>query len=164
MKKLPALRWLNQGCMIVAAFWALMLAVNITADVIGRGAFNRPLTGTVEIITHSIVMIVFLQLPYAVSSSSMLKADFILEALPPFLRRIVGVFNPILGACLFGLVVLGAIEPMTQAYVRHEYEGEGALRVSIWPVYAVIVFGSALTTINYLVHATNAVFSRKEDQ
>ena len=150
MKKTPALGWINQACMIVAAFWALMLAVNITADVIGRGAFNRPLTGTVEIITNSVVMIVFLQLPYAVHSSSMLRADFILEALPPFLRRIVRVFNPVLGACLFGLVVLGAIEPMTQAYLRHEYEGEGALRVPIWPIYGVIVFGSACCAPDFL--------------
>ena len=39
------------------------------------------------------------------------------------------------------------------SWVANEYEGEGALRVPAWPTRFMILFGSAIATINYLIMA-----------
>lgn len=141
----------NQTLMVLAAFWGFILAVTITIDVTGRGLFNQPLVGTVEIITNSVVVMVFLQVCYAVRSRSMLRADFLVNVVPGWLQRIFNIICYGTGAFIFGLVAYGCIEPLIRAYERGEFEGEGALRVPTWPIYSVIIAGSLLATMNYLV-------------
>ena len=153
MRKPVFLTRINQTFMVVAAFWALLLAVNIALDVFGRVVFNSPVLGTTEAVTNSIVMIAFLQLPYAVFSRSMLRADFLLSVLPGRLSRIFTFIGACLGAALFGLLVYGIFDPMLTAYARGEFVGEGTVRIPVWPIYVVILTGAALTTLNYLIEA-----------
>ena len=142
---------INRVLMVFAACWAFFLAVNITLDVLGRSLFNQPLTGTHEIIRNSIAMITFLQVAYAVQSKSMLRADFLIHLFPGWLSRSLNVLGYLAGAIIFGLVVYGCIDPIMNAYERGEYEGEGAMRIPVWPTYAVIILGSTLACLSYLV-------------
>ena len=48
----------------VATFWIFVIMFLMTGDVLGRVLFNRPITGTPEIVKVSIVGIVFLQIPH----------------------------------------------------------------------------------------------------
>ena len=142
---------LNRGLMVFAAFWAFCLAINICLDVLGRSAFNRPLTGTHEIIKNSVAMITFLQVAYAVQSKSMLRADFLTHLFPPMLTRALGVFSYFMGAAIFGLIVYACFDPLFTAIERQEFEGDGALRIPVWPTYCVIILGSFLAAGSYLV-------------
>jgi TRAP-type C4-dicarboxylate transport system permease small subunit len=137
--------------MVFAAFWAFCLAINICLDVLGRSAFNQPLTGTHEIIKNSVAMITFLQVAYAVQSKSMLRADFLTHLFPPILTRTLGVFGYFMGAAIFGLIVYGCIDPLFTAIERQEFEGDGALRIPVWPTYCVIVLGSFLAAGSYVI-------------
>jgi TRAP-type C4-dicarboxylate transport system permease small subunit len=131
--------------MVLAAVWAFTLCFIILADVVGRTFLNMPLHGTIEIVANSIVMIVFLQAAYAIRSNSMLRADALINQFGPTARRVV------LGAAFFLIIVVGAFDPAIRAFVNGEFEGEGALRVPVWPTRFVILIGSALAVINYLV-------------
>ena len=73
---------LSKFLMVAAAAWAFGLTFLILADIIGRSAFDSPVQGTPEIVTASIVIIVYLQAGYAIRSRSMLKADFLVVKLP----------------------------------------------------------------------------------
>ena len=53
----------------------------------------------------------------------------------------------------FGVIVWGSYEPMLHAWVSGEYEGEGALRVPVWPARIVVVIGSMLVVVSYGLHA-----------
>lgn len=152
---------LNHTVMVLAAFWALLLAGNIALDVFCRAVFSRPIIGTTEAITNSIVLIAFLQLPYAVRSRSMLRADFLLAVMPPWLSRAFAVIGAILGAMLFGVLVYGAFDPMLVAYSRGEFVGEGTVRIPVWPIYAVIIASAALATVNYLAEAWSQITGRE---
>ena len=68
---------ISKALMVLAAMWAFALTFLILADVIGRGVFSAPINGTAELVTASIVIIVFLQAGYAIRSRSMLRADFL---------------------------------------------------------------------------------------
>lgn len=146
-----SINYLNKSLMALSAFWAFLLAVVITVDVAGRGLLNAPMTGSLEIITNSIVVIAFLQLAYAIQSGSMLRADFVVHLLPVGLQKTLEVSGQLVGAAVFALLCYAIVDPMLGAFASGEYEGEGALRVPTWPIYATIGFGSALAAINYCI-------------
>ena len=50
-------------------------------------------------------------------------------------------------SAFFGLIVWGSYEPALHAWISSEFEGEGALRVPVWPARFVVMLGSALVTL-----------------
>jgi len=138
--------------MVLAAFWAFVLCFITLADIIFR-ALNFPLQGTKEIIANSVVIIVFLQIGFAVRSRSMLGADFLINVFGPNTRRYLAVLGFLLGALFFAILFKGAIDPALRSFANGEFDGEGALRVPVWPTRFTILIGSALAVINYLILA-----------
>ena len=139
--------------MVMAATWAFILTFIIMADIIGRGAFNSPVQGVREIVANSIVIIVFLQAGYAIRSRSMLSAEFVINQFPPWARRAALALGYLLGVAFFVFVIWGGWRFAIDSWVGGEFEGEGALRVPAWPTRFMILFGSALAIVNYLVLA-----------
>ena len=147
--------------MVVAAAWAFGLSFLVLGNIIGRFVFDSPIYGTAEIVAASIVIIVFLQVGYAIRSRSMLMADFLVVHLPDIVQRILLAVGYLLGAAFFLMIITGGWEESILSYVEGEFEGEGALRVPSWPARWVVLLGSALATINYLVLAYIDVFKPK---
>jgi TRAP-type C4-dicarboxylate transport system permease small subunit len=154
-----------KALMVLAASWAFVLCFIILVDVVGRTLFSMPLHGTVEIVANSIVMIVFLQAAYAIRSYSMLRTEVLLGIMGPTAQRVALGFADLIGAAFFLIILLGGIDPAIRSFVNGEFEGEGALRVPVWPTRWIILIGSALSIINYLVLFYIDVFApeRRED-
>lgn len=155
-------RWtgrLSKMLMIIAALWAFVLAIYILVDVIMR-SFGIPFKGTHEVVKNSIVMIAFMQVAYCVLSRSMLRADFVLNAIRAKSQgtvRVVDFIGYILGAGFFLILLLGTIDPAIHAIRTGEFEGEGALRVPTWPARVVVLATSALLIVNYLMLAVKEI-------
>jgi TRAP-type C4-dicarboxylate transport system permease small subunit len=148
--------------MVAAAVWALGLSLLIVADIIGNNLVGRAIPGVRELVITSIVMIVYLQLGYAIRSHSMLRSDTLLLAMPLLLRRIVLGIGYALGAAFFLTILSGTIDPAIHAWTTGEFWGEGALRVPVWPARFMILFGCALAILNYVVVALIDVFGLAE--
>jgi TRAP-type C4-dicarboxylate transport system permease small subunit len=144
---------LSKFLMILAAVWAMGLAVLIVADILGNNVYGHAIPGVREIVISSIVMIVYLQVGFAIRSHSILRADTFLLMMPLTLRRVVLALGYALGAAFFLLILKGTITPAVYAWISSEFWGEGALRVPVWPTRFVILLGSALAILNYLVAA-----------
>lgn len=154
-------RWtvrLSRLLMIVAALWAFGLAIYIFADVLWR-AFDEPLAGTHEVIRTSIVMIAYMQIAYCVVSRSMLRADFVLHLIPQQAQRVINISGYLLGAAVFGLVCYGSIDPTIRTWVTGDFDGEGALRVPIWPSQLTVLLTSGLIVVNYLMLAFKEIYN-----
>jgi TRAP-type mannitol/chloroaromatic compound transport system permease small subunit len=63
----------------------------------------------------------------------------------------------VLGIVFFGIIVWGSYEPTLHAIVSGEYEGEGALRVPVWPARSIVIIGAVLVIASYIMHAVTAV-------
>ena len=149
---------LSKFLMVVAAAWTFGLSFLVLGNIIGRFAFDAPIYGTAEMVAASIVIIVFLQVGYAIRSRSMLKADFLVIKLPKVVQRVLLALGYLLGAAFFLMIITGGWEESILSYVEGEYEGEGALRVPSWPARWTVLMGSAIALINYLVMAYLDVF------
>ncbi|MAV88486.1 MAG: hypothetical protein CMM67_09590 [Rhodospirillaceae bacterium] len=145
---------LSKLLMVLAAAWAFCLTFFIMLNISFRGIFD----GMAEIVTASIVIIVFLQAGYAIRSRSMLRADFLVSRFPDGLQKFFLAFGYILGAIFFLMIIFGGWDESVLSWVENEFEGEGALRVPAWPARWAVMGGSAIALLNYLVLAYIDVF------
>ena len=136
-----------------AAIITFSLSFLVVADIIGRVVFNSPVKGTPEIVSFSIVIILWLQTAYAIRSGGMLQVTAFVVMLPPRARGALEIIGALLGAAFFALVLWGSFEPAAYAWSSSEFEGEGALRVPVWPARFLIILGAALAVLNYLILA-----------
>jgi TRAP-type C4-dicarboxylate transport system permease small subunit len=141
---------LSRTIHLVSALWTLGLAALIFVDVGSRSLLSQPIPGTKEIIQNSVVAITFLQLPLAIYSGSMLRTTVFADAVPAALRQILRTIGYSLGVLVFIGLVLSTYEPFLDAYRIGEYEGEGALRVPVWPLRGLILFMSVFGVFAYL--------------
>jgi TRAP-type C4-dicarboxylate transport system permease small subunit len=142
-----------------AAVIIFLLGFIVCIDIFGRAIFNSPLKGTPEIVSMSIVIICFLLAGYAVQSGSMIYTDVFSAMFGVRGRAFAQLLSAVLGILFFGFIVWGSYEPTLHAWISGEYEGEGALRVPVWPARVVVVIGSILVVISYGLHGVRAAGS-----
>ena len=58
-----------------------------------------------------------------------------------------------LGVAFFLMILTGTVGPALYAWTTAEFWGEGALRVPVWPARFMILIGSAVAIMNYVVAA-----------
>lgn len=132
-----------------AAIWAFVLAFVILADVLGR-IIGFAVQGTVELVANSIVAIVFLQFPLTIARGSFLRSTVIYDAVPDRGRQIIDLFSCLLGLGIFVAIAWGGWADMITSFRIGEFEGEGALRVPVYPTRAIIFVMSVLSVLCYL--------------
>jgi TRAP-type C4-dicarboxylate transport system permease small subunit len=143
----------------IAAVIIFCLSFLVVADVFGRALFNSPVKGTPEIVSMSIVIICFLLAAYAVQSGAMLRTDVIIGMFGPRGQDFADLLSGVLGVAFFVLIVWGGYEPTMHAWASGEFEGEGALRVPVWPARVVVMIGAALVVAIYCAQAVAAALS-----
>ncbi len=154
---------LTKFLMIFGAVWAFALCFFILTDIITR-ALNIPISGTKEIVANSVVIIVFMQVGYAVRSGSMLRADFLIIMLPRIVQRLLLILALLTGAAFFLFLLNSGIKPALRSFANGEFDGEGALRVPVWPARFAILLGGGLAGINYLLLSIVEIFSLRVER
>ena len=148
---------LTKLLMVLGAIWAFALCFFILAEIIFR-ALNLPFSGSKEIVANSVVIIVFMQVGYAVRSESMLRADFLVVMMPMPMQKILLIAAYLLGAALFLFLLKAGVTPALRSFANGEFDGEGALKVAVWPARFAILVGAALAGFNYILLTLVEIF------
>jgi TRAP-type C4-dicarboxylate transport system permease small subunit len=140
------------GTVVIAAIMLLMCA-----DVLLRDLANTPIPGVAELVATSIIVIVFLQLPATLRHDRMSRADLFLDPLlqrqPTAGKRLRGVFS-LFGIFACGVIAYSSLPTLIRSWSGAEYLGiEGVFTFPTWPMRAVVVMGSALAAVQYLLLA-----------
>lgn len=154
---------LTKFLMIFGAVWAFVLCFFILADIIFR-ALNIPISGTKEIVANSVVIIVFMQVGYAVRSGSMLRADFLVIMMPQIVQRFLLILALLAGAAFFLFLLKAGIKPALRSFANGEFDGEGALRVPVWPARFAILLGAGLAGVNYVLLSLVEIFDLRVER
>jgi len=144
---------LSRALYFVAAAWMFFFAILILIDVLARGVFNMPILGIPEIVGNSIVSIAFLQLGHTIRMRAMLRAEIIDTVLGQTARHGLYTLWLVAGAAFFAMIAIASWEGMFLSWASGEYEGEGGLRVPVYPVRTILVICSWLGCLNYLLLA-----------
>lgn len=151
----------SRVCSTIAAFWAMALAFLILWDITGRTFFNAPFDGTIEIVANSMVSILFLQMPYTIYRGAHLRTTVIYQNLSDLPRRLIDIFVAVLGVWFFYSIAIGGWEDMIIGWNVDEREGEGSIRVPIYPVRTLIIVFAFVSMIVYLVLLWHFVFGTR---
>ena len=55
------------------------------------------------------------------------------------------------GLVFFGLICWASFDGAAHAWASNEFEGEGALRVPVWPARFVLILGTFIAAVSYLL-------------
>jgi TRAP-type C4-dicarboxylate transport system permease small subunit len=83
----------------------------------------------------------------------MLKVDTFISRLSPRTQSWMAVLGAIAGMFFFAVICYGSLGGAAHAWNSNEFEGEGALRVPVWPAKFVIILGTGLACLSYLLMA-----------
>ena len=137
----------------------IMLLVN--ADVIGRGAFNAPVSGVPEMVSMSIVAIVFLQIAQTFRMGRLTRTEALLGFLDrraPALRRLFDVIFATAAGFLVWTVFQASLPLFEKAWTRGTYEGTvGDFTAPIWPVKLIILIGCAALFVQIALYGVAAL-------
>lgn len=101
--------------------WIFLLMILINSDIVGRELFGSPVRGTTELMSLSIVGIVFLQLGHTLMTGKVTRSDMMIEALliqQPRAGHALQCLYHIAGAALLGIILVGSLN-LLQESPRH---------------------------------------------
>ncbi len=128
---------LSRALHAIGAASIALLTLVILYDVIGRLVLNKPFPGTTEIAANAMVLITFLQVPYAILHRKLLRVTFLYERVPAGTRNKLDVFAFGVGAMLFFAIAVVAWPPFVHSVQAAEFYGTDAFRIPAWPLRGV---------------------------
>jgi TRAP-type mannitol/chloroaromatic compound transport system permease small subunit len=150
---LRALDALTQGLNVVGSLLILLLMFLVGVDVAGRNLADTPVAGVPEMVTLSIVAIVFLQIPAALRAGRMTRSDALIDALsrrtPRAGRALETLFDG-LGIAVVAVIVYASWPLLIRAWERNDFIGAvGSFTAPTWPVKAMVVLGASMLVLQF---------------
>lgn len=137
----------------VGTLWIVALMLLINADVLGRALFNSPIAGVPEMVSLSIVGIVFLQLAHTAETGRLTRSTSLVDALARRPRVLAGLEAAygLCGTAVSAVMTQAGLSLFLNAWNRHEMVGEfGNFQAPLWPVRLIVLVGCAMLTLHFL--------------
>lgn len=125
------------------------LVLLITAGVVSRYAFDRPITGIIEITEWALLVITLFTAPWIMSLDSHVRVDIItrvVEAKAPRARWAMALVAECIGFVVSLVMVYYGVLVSAQAFASHKVS-LSYIPLPLWPLYALIPFSFALMAI-----------------
>lgn len=152
---------LADGMSAVGSLVIFGMMLLVCSDVLLRTLMDRPIYGVNEIMSLSIVAIVFLQLASTLRNHRMARADIYIDKLirtSPGVGHALHALYGVAGIIAFGIVVYGTYPLWERAWYGGEYIGvPGLLTVPTWPVRTIVIVGGVLTVIQYAINISEDI-------
>ena len=148
---------------VVGTLLILGLVVLVNADVIGRELFLAPISGVPEIVSMSIVAIVFLQVSQAFRKGRFTRTDTfldLLERVSPRIRSAVDLLYSLAALALIWFIFSASFPLFEKSWERSTYVGTvGDFTAPEWPVKLIILVGCAALMVQIAIQAIIALWS-----
>ncbi len=146
----------------VGTLFIICLMVLINSDIAGRALFGAPVRGVPEMVSLSIVGIVFLQLAHTLRAGRLTRSDaftrFLSHSFPRLAKLLDGLFN-LAGLFFVGLLVKAGWPLFVKSWDGDVFIGSiGDFTAPVWPVKLIIVIGAAATGLQFLEAAIRCFY------
>jgi TRAP-type mannitol/chloroaromatic compound transport system permease small subunit len=143
----------------ISSAWLFILMVLISIDVLGRALFNKPFKGTPELVSFSIVIIAFLELPYVLWINGHVRSTVFYDKVGPLGKDIIDLLAALVGVVVFVMLIKSSLNDFIKAVRIGEFEGEGALRIPTSPARALLMVGAGFMVLQLLLNAGKKAYS-----
>jgi len=144
----------------IAAVWVLLMMLAVVVDILGRFILNAPIAGTTELVTLSVVAVLYLQLAYTLRTGAMTRSDALISRLivrRPRVGYLLSIVFYLAGVVLMGAIISIAWPKWLDAYNSDYYVGVvGVFTFPDWPRLLIVFIGCTLTGAQFLMLAAKA--------
>lgn len=137
-----AINIVSSASHVVGQSIAVLIMVLVVADVIGRYVFNRPISGTLEVIELMMPAVVFFSFAYVEAQDGHVKVDFILSHFPKRIRTCAEGVASCIALTVFGIIAWQSV--LRFFYLQQQGEVTGYFRIPISPFPLILAFGALL--------------------
>ena len=148
---------------VVSAIWLSSIAILILFDVVGREFFSAPIYGTNEIVSNSVLSILFLQLPLSILTKSSLRTTILYGNVGTRSKATIDGISYLLAGLLFLAIAVGSWPNMLEAWEIGEAEGSGIVTIPVYPIRTLVVFVSIVGVIVSALLVVRSAFPDKDD-
>lgn len=149
--------WVVDAMNAAGSLLILLMALIICVDVAYRNIVGEAIPGVTEVLSFSVVMIVFLQATSALRSGKFVRADMLITPLISWKPRIgysLLLLFDLLGAVVMLIICYGSLPLMMRAWSQGLFFGiPGVFTAPEWPIRVAVVTGSFMLAIQFLIDA-----------
>ena len=131
-----ALAWISSGIVFVMMFF-------LTADVVLRYLFNRPIIGVYQLAEFMVVGVVFLSVAYVQTLKGHIKMEVATSWLPLKGQIALDIFGYLVGIAVFSVIAWHSGKIAIHAW-RIKDVSMGMVQFPLWPAKSLVPFGSGL--------------------
>jgi len=150
-------RWMT----LVSALALIIIMVVTSADVLMRRFLNKPITGSLEISTSLLIVVIFCCVAWVMTEKGHIIVDIFSDRYPKKVREVITSIALFLSMITVGLICWGSINFGLQQYRIGEVTVLIGLPVA--PFIFVLAFGSGLFGLVILIQFINTFIRSKED-
>lgn len=151
-------RWFDWFIRIIngiGSLWICCFLALICADILSRGLFNSPLPGVAEVVALSVVACFFLQMPNTLAAGRLNRVELLTNLVKRRSAKtsvLINLFTGILGMITFAALVHASFPTLTHSWANGEFIGvQGTSAVPTWPARFIVVIGSFLVFVKFLL-------------
>jgi len=137
------LGWLEKKSATFAGILVWVLTAIVTANVVGRYFFNRPLGWAFESAEYILVWFSFLAVAWILRNNRHIRVEVLTIRLPRRAQIILELFSHVICLVVFTVLTVFGVIVVLELYSRNIRE-ISLLQAPSWPIYSGIVIGSAL--------------------
>lgn len=142
---------INTFFVLIAGCCIFFPVFSITADVVMRYCFNKPIPGMTEIVTMAVVLMIYLSLGYSFAEGGFVKVEMLVRFFPPKIRLIVEFFTLMIFLFIFGLIFWQATKFAMVSTLKREYVW-GLINIPLYPSKWAVAVGFLLVMLQGLIH------------
>ena len=139
----------------------ILLVVLINSDVVGRAFFGAPVSGVPEMVSLSIVAIVFLQIAQTVVVGRLTRSDALLNVVArkwPRIRQALEVVFNLLAAGMLIILFSSSVSLFEKSWRKQTFIGSiGDFTAPVWPVKFLILVGCTALALQFILSAIKAL-------
>jgi len=138
---------ISRALNVISGVWLGSIALLILCDVTGREFFGTPIYGTNEIVSNSVLSILFLQLPLSILSRSALRTTIFYGVVGTRGKGLVDAASYALAGILFLAIAIGSWPNMIEGWEILEQEGSGIVNIPVYPIRTLVIVVSAMAVV-----------------
>jgi len=150
------------GLNVIGTLLIVLIMLLVNFDVIGRTLFNAPVSGVPEMVSMSIVAIVFLQIAQTFAKGRLTRSEAVLGVLANRAPKVATFMELVFSLAAIALIwqLFAASAPLfRKSWVRNTFEGTiGDFTAPVWPVKLIILIGCAALLVQLVLFAADALF------
>ncbi|SDX18329.1 TRAP transporter small permease [Celeribacter indicus] len=155
---------LSRIATFIGAIVVVLMMVHVTADVVSKFVFSRPLPGTTALVSnYYMVVVTFLCLCVVEARNGHIDVELVAEHFPQRVQRMLTALALVIGLVVFVAFTWKTFSVANDKLSVGAFETEQRVKIITWPSYYIVPVGTGLMALMILSKLLGRRFDLKRE-